>query len=338
MSQSGSNSSGGGGGGIIQTIDGDVGSITGATVTIYADNAANNSGSSVKFVNSGTISTLNLSDSNDNTFLGKISGNLTLTGNQNTAEGVSSLTSLTSGSDNTALGYAALGNSSSDSRNTSVGSLSFAVLDGGSYNTSCGYSAGQLLATGSYNAYYGYVAGAANSGAESSNIYINNIGVTSESNVLRIGAGTGTGGQQLSKAFVSGINGNTVSNAVMVTINTATDQLGVQAIPATGTITWTDEAVSFTAAVNNGYFTSGTITATLPASPTQGQVVAIAVDDTAITTIRANTGQIIRLANTASSTAGTATNTLQGDSMYLVYRSASSTWFSTSTEGNWALA
>ena len=43
MSQSGS-IKGSGGSGLIQTIAGDTGSITGANVTIYADNAANNSG------------------------------------------------------------------------------------------------------------------------------------------------------------------------------------------------------------------------------------------------------------------------------------------------------
>ena len=79
MSQAGMNNSGSGGGGgsAITTIDGDVGSITGSTVTIYADNAANAAGSSVKFINSGTISTLQLSDANENTMIGKNSGNAT---------------------------------------------------------------------------------------------------------------------------------------------------------------------------------------------------------------------------------------------------------------------
>jgi hypothetical protein len=81
MSQAGANSSsGGGGGGGITTINGDTGSITGSTVTIYANNAANNSGSSVSFVNSGTISTLNVTDSNNNTIIGNDSGNSFVSG------------------------------------------------------------------------------------------------------------------------------------------------------------------------------------------------------------------------------------------------------------------
>ena len=55
----------------IVTIDGDTGSITGSTVTIHANNASQNCGSSVSFVNSATTSTLNITDGNSNVLLGK---------------------------------------------------------------------------------------------------------------------------------------------------------------------------------------------------------------------------------------------------------------------------
>ena len=73
------------------------------------------------------------------------------------------------------------------------------------------------------------------SGTESDNILINTPTVTGINNRLVIGAGTGTGSQQLSTAFIHGINGNTVSSPLMVTINSGTSQLGTAAIP-TGTV------------------------------------------------------------------------------------------------------
>src|SRR5665213_826653 len=38
---------------------------------------------------------------------------------------------------------------------------------------------------------------------------------------------------------------------------------------------WTDEAISFAAQKQNGYFCTGVITATLPATPTQGNTIII---------------------------------------------------------------
>lgn len=289
------------------TIDGDVGSITGATVTIYADVADLNSGSSVSFVNSGTVSTLNLSDANLNTILGNIAGNASITGTENVSVGYSSSPVLTTGTSNTAVGTQSLLNLTSGLFNIALGSTS-----GYQYNSS-----------------------------ESSNITINNSGVTSESNVLRIGAGTGTSDQQLDKAFISGINGNTVSNTMMVTIDSSTDQLGVQAIPS-GQLTWLDEGSSFPASANTGYFCTAPLTVTLPASPNQGDVINIAVDFVTspgnAVIVQANTGQTIRTSNMDTSSGGTATNTAQGDALSLVYRAFSAEWFSLSTEGSWILA
>jgi len=68
---------------------------------------------------------------------------------------------------------------------------------------------------------------------------------------------------------------------------------------------WTDEATSFAAASGNGYFCAAALTATLPASPSQGDVI---------------------------------TSSAIGDSLQLVYRFANSEWFSVSSIGNWTLA
>jgi hypothetical protein len=101
---------------------------------------------------------------------------------------------------------------------------------------------------------------------------------------------------------------------------------------------WTDEAIGFAAASNNGYFVTAAATATLPALPSQGNVVIIEADTAGAVVVQANAGQTIRLGTGTSSVAGSATSSKIGDSLYLVYRSASSTWNSISTEGTWGLS
>lgn len=104
--------------------------------------------------------------------------------------------------------------------------------------------------------------------------------------------------------------------------------------PTSTAFVWTDQASNFAAAVNNGYFVTATAIATLPASPTQGQLIAFAVDSVAgILTIQANTGQLIKFGKTTSASAGTAVSTGNGDSVTLVYRSSSATWVATQSIG-----
>ena len=105
-----------------------------------------------------------------------------------------------------------------------------------------------------------------------------------------------------------------------------------------GAATWTDKAISFAAAVNNGYFVSAAATATLPAAPTQGQFIIIETATASSVVIQANTGQVLRMGSGASSSGGTATSSAAGNSVYLVYRSANTSWYSISTEGTWLLA
>lgn len=105
-----------------------------------------------------------------------------------------------------------------------------------------------------------------------------------------------------------------------------------------GAMTWTDENTSFAVTVNNGYFCTAALTATLPASPSQGNLAVFETTSSGSIVIKANTGQFINLGSGTSSSAGTATSSAVGNSLYLVYRSASSTWHSISTEGTWLLA
>jgi len=101
---------------------------------------------------------------------------------------------------------------------------------------------------------------------------------------------------------------------------------------------WIDQATSITLAVNTGYFVTGATTQTLPSTAVQGTVVKIVADTTGAVVVTGNTGQIIRLGNVVSSTAGSMTSTLRGDSLELVFRAATSTWISIANNGVWVAA
>jgi hypothetical protein len=99
------------------------------------------------------------------------------------------------GSSNTAIGYSALVFNTAGGQNTAIGyeALSSTL---GSTNTALGYRAGANLGTGS------------------NNICIGNVGVTNESNTLRIGTSQ-------SATFVAGINGQTSPGGVPVGVNSS---------------------------------------------------------------------------------------------------------------------
>jgi hypothetical protein len=125
------------------------------------------------------------------------------------------------------------------------------------------------------------------------------------------------------------------SGGITVTGNPGTSTL---TISGSGSgISWTDINTSFTAAASNGYFVTAIATASLPASPTQGDEIIISVQTASAVTIQASGTQTIRLANTASSAAGTAVSTAIGCSLQLVYRSANTQWVSIGSEGSWTL-
>lgn len=142
-----------------------------------------------------------------NTFVGHASGNTTLTGTNSAGFGTSSLSALTTG-----VGNSGLGNQSGMAITT------------GTANTAIGDAALYQLTTGSYNATLGYLSGAGYTTTENSNIAINAVGSTGQSNVLNIGSGTGTGNQQLNTAIISGIYGRPVgtTNSFVFVDNTNT--------------------------------------------------------------------------------------------------------------------
>jgi hypothetical protein len=158
-----------------------------------------------------------------------------------------------------------------------------------------------------------------------------------------LGGGTGTGGGgNVPTSFVT--NAGTaipVANVLNVVGAGGTTTAGAgNTVTITSVATvlpWNDIAVNTLTVVNNGYFCTAALTATLPAGATQGQVIQIEASSAGAVTIQANAGQFIRLGNTTSLPAGTAVSSRIGDSVYLVFRSASQTWSSISTEGTWAV-
>jgi hypothetical protein len=91
-------------------------------LNIEADTASVNSGSSVSFSATGNTVTFNVTDSNDNTIIGRGSGNTTIAGGDNVVLGEGSAFALTSGDDNTIIGGTAGTGITSGSNNIIVGS------------------------------------------------------------------------------------------------------------------------------------------------------------------------------------------------------------------------
>ncbi len=103
---------------------------------------------------------------------------------------------------------------------------------------------------------------------------------------------------------------------------------------------WIDEAVSFNAAVQTGYFCTGTITANLPISAglSNGATINIYVDSSSVVTVQANAGQTIQIGSDQSSVAGKASSNAEGSVLTLVYHIADTEWHAISVEGTWTVA
>ena len=251
----------------VSSITGDSGSAapSSGVIKIYANTVANVTGSSVSFTNSGNISTFTLSDINNNTMLGYLSGNSSMSGGSNVAVGQRSMHSVTAGTTNVALGAQSMTNCSSGNYNVGVGAYSLSSMGTGSQNLALGYNSGANY-----------------TGAESNNVLISSLGTAGENNVMRLGT-TGTGAGQVSSAYMAGIAGVTVSSAAMVTINTTSGQMGSQSIPTSASIVPVTNVIfsmSPYTVLSSDYMltvdvTSGAVTVKLPNAPPTGTVYVI---------------------------------------------------------------
>ena len=308
---------------------------TGGTGAVHIGNATGNTAVTGTFTATGTIATsggdfslpattstvgsitqagnplIHTFGGNSNFFAGTFAGNFTLTGNQNTGVGRTSLESTTTGSNNVAMGYLSGEHLTTGGSNTASGATSLSTATSGASNTAIGFQALTALATGSFNAAFGNQAGANYTGSETSNILILNTGTAAESNVIRIGT-QGTGNGQQNTCFIAGIVGNTVATPQLVTVNTATGQLGVTS--ASG-VTWQVVTGATPLVEGNGYFVNGSskLQFTLPAAAAVGDTFEIAVLNTAVGgwQINQHASQFI-IANGAGFTTATVTTTGTG--------------------------
>ncbi len=149
------------------------------------------------------------------------------TGYQNTATGTLALHTNTIGYNNTADGYFALQSNGSGCSNAAAGFCALVNNSTGNNNTGDGYEALQNNTTGNTNIALGFQAGQ-NLTTGDNNIDIGNLGVSGESNTIRIG----TAGTQ-SATFISGISGVPLTHGTAVAVGiTADGQLGVRASSA----------------------------------------------------------------------------------------------------------
>lgn len=159
---------------------------------------------------------------------------------------------------------------------------------------------------------------------------------------------------------VTGTNGVTASptsgNVVVSGVDATTSTVGVASfnpvdftvtagvvtlINPPGSIPWSDKAVSFLAVSNHGYFCTAVLTATMPAAPSEGDIVFIISTVptlTGVVTLQANTGQFFRVGTDISVIAGTCASSKIGDAIEFVYRAADSVWYcANSPQGTWSV-
>ena len=127
---------------------------------------------------------------------------------------------------------------------------------------------------------------------------------------------------------IGGDGVDTFGSGSTITINVVTDGFP-----------WSDQAVSFAALPQHGYFCTAALTVSLPtASLVSGSTVILYMDTASAVVIQAGAGQMIEISTTSSSVAGTATSTAQGNIVQLVYRTSDTTWHSISSQGTFTLA
>lgn len=343
----------------IQTINGNVGSVTGTTVTLTT--GASNANGTALFTGVGTTMTMTFDDVNDNLGLGTNAA-LFATANvasSNIAIGADTLAAVTfSGDNNLAIGVSAGESVLSGANNAFIGGTSGQDVTVGSFNVALGFNTINNLTTGNRNIVIGESSGNNYTSNESSNILIGwqLSGTAAESNVLRVGKATGTGDGELNKAFICGIDGVNVGSVAKV-VTMASNQLGTATItagtgisvtPGANTITIAATASGFTwtevtgtsqaMAVNNGYILNnvGLVTATLPATAAVGDVVRIAGKGAGGWLLAQNASQTIFFGSstTTPGVGGSLASTNRRDCIELICVTANNDWDVLSVQGN----
>ena len=332
-------------------------------LNIKTQNATKGCGSTILFSAPGPANTvqLNVSNANDSIFLGNNAGNLAGTSAYTVGIGNDVMRVATAAHFCVGAGYRALFNASSCLNNNAIGAYSLLALTTGSSNTALSYGSLEQLVSGSYNIAAGGsatdFAGYNYTGAESSNIVLSNLGVTGESNTIRIGT-QGAGHAQQNTCYVAGITGvNVGSVATVVSIATGTGQLGSTTITAgtgisvtagantitiastAGSFAWSREAgAAIPMVAGHGYINTnaGLTILTLPALAAVGDTFAVMGESAAGWAIAQNAGQNIQFGSLSSivGAGGSLASTNSYDTISLVCRVANITFQVISAVGN----
>lgn len=239
-----------------------------------------------------------LTDGAQNTCMGTLSANVLTTGNDNVAMGSYALGSADTCSDNVALGHSALFNISGNSSNNNIG---------------IGTNAGQNLTTSCAN-----------------NVLIgtNVVGTNTDNTTIRIGQG-------MTKCFISGISGTSVT-AVGTVVVDSSGQLGsTSSFPTV----WNDvTGASASMIANNGYVADrGTlVTLTLPTTAAFGSRLEIVGKGAGGWTIAQNVGQTIHFnsLDTTTGGGGSLSSTNRYNCVELICVTANTDFVVKSSEGN----
>lgn len=102
---------------------------------------------------------------------------------------------------------------------------------------------------------------------------------------------------------------------------------------------WSEQSVSFAAAVQNGYFCNAALTATLPASGglVIGNSVIFFVDTSSQVIVQAGVGEMIQVGSIISGAGGSATSNTRGSILELVFKPSDLTWHTISSLGSWSV-
>lgn len=354
----------GSGGSGITTIDGDVSSVTGSTVTITGGT------SGAVFIGDGTTTMtqsfnhLSLPDStsdslgvvyinsvpfmhaypgtaSNNVFVGENAGNFSTSGTDNVGVGNAALASLSSGGVNSCIGNQSGTLIDAGSENVALGHVSLVSATSANQQTAIGCNALAGVVSGIYNTALGFDSGGNYTGSESYNICINATGVVGDMNVLRIGIGGDIGGGDVTTAYIGGISGNAPgAGDEIVYINTTTGQMSSAAAGSFGISSWVDVTAA-TQQMDPGVGYSANAPAdvvlfTLPASATIGSQIIVTGSGSFGWQILQNSGQTVYFGSVSTTTgaSGSLTSTNGRDVVYLRCVVADNDWQVESSIGN----
>ncbi len=153
-------------------------------------------------------------------------------------------------------------------------------------------------------------------------------------------SGTLTNGQMIIGSTGATPTAGTITGSGNITVTTGAGTLALS-LTGTASFAWNDvSGTSQAAAVNNGYIISNAsqTTVTLPATAAEGSVFSVQGKGAAGWILQANTGQIIHLGSSATTSAGSLTSTNLWDSVSIVCVTANTTFAVTSVVGNLTVA